>query len=57
MTDRDERMPPTPDHFRELCDRVASLNALLQDPQPGLVTWCALYASHMKWIAAYWENN
>lgn len=41
----------------ELKEHVAKLNALLEDPQLGLSTWCMFYAEHMKWIADYWNNN
>ena len=43
--------------FRELCDHVAKLNAMLADPQFGLSSWCKEYAGHMKFISDYWTQN
>ena len=43
--------------LEELKRRVAKLNQLLADPQPGLLGWCEQYAENMKWIADYWQGN
>ena len=43
--------------FKELCERVAKLKLLLDDPQPGLASWCMMYAEHMKFISDYWTQN
>ena len=45
------------EQMQELQRRVAILNSLLADPQPGLATWCMAYAEQMKWIVQYWQNN
>lgn len=43
--------------FEELQERVKKLNSLLEDPQPGLMSWSMMYAEHMQWIVAYWNEN
>jgi len=43
--------------MEELKDHVAKLNSLLQDPHPGLSTWCEFYYKHIQWIVDYWNNN
>jgi hypothetical protein len=43
--------------FKELCAHVAKLKLLLDDPQPGLTSWCRMYAEHMMFIVAYWQEN
>lgn len=43
--------------FAELQERVKKLNSLLEDPQPGLMSWSMMYAEHMQWIVSYWNEN
>jgi hypothetical protein len=43
--------------FDELKEHVRQLNALLEDPQPGLVSWVQFYQEHMKAISDYWTKN
>ena len=43
--------------FKELCDHVAKLKLLLDDLQLGMLSWCMMYAEHMKFIVAYWQEN
>lgn len=42
--------------LKELTERVRKLNALLQDPHPGLSTWCGFYAEHMQAISEFWNQ-
>lgn len=49
MTERKE------DRFMEWVQKeVGALNRLLQDPHPGLSTWCEMYAAKMANIADAW---
>ncbi len=41
----------------ELTEAVHKLDALLQDPHPGLMTWCEMYGKLMEAIVEFWENN
>jgi hypothetical protein len=43
--------------FQELTRRVTQLNEMLKDPQFGLISWCQIYAEHMKFISDYWTSN
>ncbi len=42
---------PNIDYLRE---QVTKLKALLDDPHPGLSTWCAMYGECMKSISYFW---
>jgi len=46
-----------PDKFIELTNRVKKLLDLLENPNPGLFSWCQMYAEQMKWIVQYWKEN
>ena len=43
--------------YEELQQRVAKLHALLDNPQPGLITWMTLFMEHMAYIAEYWTGE
>lgn len=43
--------------FQELTEEVRKLNALLQDPQHGLMTWNMMYGQCMQKIVKYWQEN
>ena len=45
------------ERFMELCEHVAKLKLLLDDPQHELSSWCKMYAEHMKFISDYWTQN
>lgn len=58
--DEIERLQTTPVSsltFDDLTEQVRRLNVLLQDPQPGLSTWCMMYGECMKAIDEYWNAN
>jgi hypothetical protein len=38
--------------YREL---VRQLSVLLEDPQPGLMTWCTMFADTMDRLADLWN--
>jgi len=40
----------------ELKEHVRKLSALLQDPHPGLSTWCGFYAEQMQAISEFWNQ-
>lgn len=44
-------------HSAELLARATSLSRLLEDAQPGLSTWCELYAKNMQFIHNFWDNG
>lgn len=43
--------------LEELTDRVQKLNALLQKPEPGLMTWYMFVGEHWKRIAELWKEE
>lgn len=43
--------------WEQLKWNVNALNELLKDEQPGLMSWCQMYAERMKFISDYWTNN
>lgn len=57
MTDTPKDDADLTAQFDELKRRVAALKMLLDAPEPGLLSWCGMYASHMKFISDYWVNN
>lgn len=44
---------PNIDYLRE---HVGKLKALLDDPHPGLFTWCAAFEKHMQAISDFWNK-
>lgn len=54
---------PTPKQDKDeaylacLTKHVASLNKLLQEPQPGLITWCMMYSREMQHISDAWAGK
>lgn len=45
---------PNLDYLRE---QVRKLKDLLDDPQPGLMSWCEAYGERMKAISNFWNNK
>ncbi len=41
----------------ELKNAVHRLDAMLQDPHPGLSTWCQIYGELMQAIVKFWNEN
>lgn len=48
-------MKSTTPRLDEIKALIKRLNALLDDPQPGLLTWCEAYDETMQKIIAFWE--
>jgi hypothetical protein len=46
---------PTPT-LADLRDQVEKLKLLLDDPQPGLISWVQMYGERMKWINDFWNR-
>lgn len=42
------------DFVAETRDVIRRLNVLLNDPQPGLATWCLMFGSAMDELTAFW---
>jgi len=40
----------------DLRSEVTKLKALLDDPQPGLMSWCMAYNDRMKAIVDFWQT-
>ena len=36
---------------------VNTLKKLVDDPQPGLATWCEMYGREIKWFTAFWTDE
>lgn len=47
----------TEEYLNRVRDEVRKLKSLLDDPQPGLSTWCIFYAERMKAISVFWHPN
>ena len=47
-----ESSTPNLDYLRE---QVTQLKGLLDNPHPGMATWCAAYARNMKAINDFWK--
>jgi len=41
----------------ELTERINKINALLDDPHPGLGTWCAFLGERMSELIAAWQGE
>lgn len=41
----------------ELKDHINHLKNLLDDPQPGLMSWCISYCDEMQWISKWWDQG
>ena len=42
-------------YLETLREHVTKLKALLDDPHPGLTTWCVFYVQHMQAISDLWN--
>ena len=42
------------DYLTRLHEHVRRLNVLLDDPHPGLSTWCLMYDREMQYVADAW---
>lgn len=40
-----------------LKNEVDQLQGLLNDPQPGLASWCIMFAERMNKISTYWKQG
>ena len=64
-TGHGEQPPPSRSHvvdhrspsFEDLREAVRCLALLMEDPQPGFMTWCLMYGRHMQVISKYWTEN
>lgn len=43
--------------LEELTQRIVSIKSLLDDPQPGLISWCMMLGAGMEELTQRWSGR